>query len=181
MEQILPIVGEKADIQAYKHDGSLHRTWRNSYVIEASEDRIVCVTDKTLVIEADGRRWQTREPAIYFLYARKWFNIIAMMRKNGVYYYCNIATPFVSDKEAIKNIDYDLDVKVWPDMSYQILDENEYELHRKKMGYSDTLDRVLHQSMDSLIEMIKRKEEPFDHELIDKYYQRYIILRSDKE
>jgi Uncharacterized domain/protein associated with RNAses G and E len=38
-----------------------------------------------------------------------------MIRDNGVSYYCNLATPYVLDKEALKYIDYDLDVKVFPD------------------------------------------------------------------
>ena len=55
--------------------------------------------------------------------------IISMIRKTGVYYYCNLASPSLYDGEAIKNIDYDLDVKLYPDRSYQILDENEYAAH----------------------------------------------------
>lgn len=37
-----------------------------------------------------------------------------MIRENGVSYYCNLASPAVLDKEALKYIDYDLDVKVFP-------------------------------------------------------------------
>ncbi len=47
-------------IQSFKHDGSLHRTWAKGYVIEANETRIVAVTNKTLVSEADGRKWVAR-------------------------------------------------------------------------------------------------------------------------
>lgn len=43
-------------IQSFKHDGSLHRTWATGFVIEANERRIVAVTDRALVSEADGRR-----------------------------------------------------------------------------------------------------------------------------
>lgn len=38
-----------------------------------------------------------------------------MIRENGVSYYCNLASPFVLDNEALKYIDYDLDVKVFAD------------------------------------------------------------------
>ena len=92
-------------IQSYKHDGSLHRTWAKGYVIEANERRIVAVTNKTLVSEADGRKWVTREPAICFFYPDKWYNVICMIRKSGIHYYCNLASPSLYDGEAIKNID----------------------------------------------------------------------------
>ena len=81
---MLPKVKESIYIQSFKHDGSLHRTWAKGYVMEANEKRIVCVTNKTWVSESDGRRWVTREPAIYFFYPDKWFNVISMIRKTGI-------------------------------------------------------------------------------------------------
>ena len=58
-------------IQSFKHDGSLHRTWAQGYVLEANDKRYVAVTNKTLVSESDGRKWITREPAICFFYTYK--------------------------------------------------------------------------------------------------------------
>jgi protein associated with RNAse G/E len=118
-----PQKGSYTYIQSFKHDGSLHRTWCKAFVLEADEDHIVAVTDRAWVIEADNRKWVTREPAVCFLYRKKWFNVISMIRHTGVYYYCNLASPSIYDGEAIKNIDYDLDVKLYPDGGYQILDE----------------------------------------------------------
>ena len=94
---MLPETGSYVYIQSYKHDGSLHRTWCRGFVLEANEDRIVAVTDKTWVIEADGRRWLTREPAVCFFYTHLWFNIISMIRMSGIYYYCNLASPSLYD------------------------------------------------------------------------------------
>ena len=62
-----------------------------------------------------------------------------MIRKTGIYYYCNLASPSLYDGEAIKNIDYDLDVKLFPDGRIEILDEDEYEQHGREMGYSEPL------------------------------------------
>lgn len=66
-----------------------------------------------------------------------------MIRKTGVYYYCNIASPTLYDGEALKYIDYDLDLKVFPDNNYRVLDEEEYKQHAKQMNYSKELDRIL--------------------------------------
>jgi protein associated with RNAse G/E len=38
-----------------------------------------------------------------------------MIRKKGIYYYCNLASPAIMDNGAVKYIDYELDVKVFPD------------------------------------------------------------------
>lgn len=165
-------------IQSYKHDGSLHRTWATGFVIEANEQRIVAVTNHTLVSESDGRKWVTREPAVCFFYPDKWYNVICMIRKTGIHYYCNIASPSLYDGEAIKNIDYDLDVKLSPSGKVTILDEDEYAIHGKAMGYSSTLDAVLRTAMKELIEEIHEHHSPFLSGEIFDLYDRYLRLNS---
>lgn len=177
---MLPKEKEYIYIQSFKHDKSLHRTWSKAFVIEASDERIVAITDRSYVIEADGRKWLTREPAICFFYPDKWYNVISMIRKKGVFYYCNLASPSIYDGEALKNIDYDLDIKVNNDFEYSILDEDEYEEHSKEMGYSKDLDYVVHKQMKELMERIERRESPFDHDEIQRLYNRYLILKEDR-
>ncbi len=53
----LPKEGDFITIQSYKHDGSLHRTWRDTMVLKTTENAIIGVNDHTLVTESDGRRW----------------------------------------------------------------------------------------------------------------------------
>ena len=101
----LPKEGDFITIQSYKHDGRLHRTWRDTMVLKTTENAVIGVNDHTLVTEADGRRWVTREPAIVYFHKKYWFNIIAMIRDNGISYYCNLASPYILDQEALKYID----------------------------------------------------------------------------
>ncbi|WP_071441948.1 DUF402 domain-containing protein [Traorella massiliensis] len=171
---MLPKVKESIYIQSFKHDGSLHRTWAKGYVMEANEKRIVCVTNKTWVSESDGRRWVTREPAIYFFYPDKWFNVISMIRKTGIYYYCNIASPSIYDGESLKNIDYDLDLKVNPQYGWTILDEDEYVEHGIEMGYSEELKKAIEKGLDQVIELVADRKSPFDHDEVSAIYERYL-------
>lgn len=163
-------------IQSYKHDGSLHRTWAKGFVIEANASRTVLVTNHALVSEKDNRKWVTREPAVCFFYPDEWFNVICMIRKTGIHYYCNIASPSLYDGEAIKNIDYDLDVKVSPFGKITILDEDEYARHAKKMHYGAKLDAVLHHELNALILRIEQRKSPFCHEEIMDLYDHYLAL-----
>lgn len=171
---MLPKEFENVYIQSYKHDGSLHRTWSRGFVVEANCEQIVVITDHAWVIEADGRKWLTREPAVCFLYPKKWYNVISMIRQSGIYYYCNLASPTLYDGEALKNIDYDLDVKLFPDHTYQILDEQEFLDHSKKMQYSQEIIRILRKEMDQLLKDMEEKQCPFQEDVIQKYYQKYI-------
>lgn len=180
MNELLPEVGTYVYIQSFKHDGSLHRTWCKGFVLEANEDHFVVVTDRAWVIESDGRKWLTREPAVCFFYTHEWFNVISMIRHSGIYYYCNIASPSTYDGEAIKNIDYDLDVKLYPDGGYQVLDENEYSIHAKEMEYSKDIQDIVTHQVDVLVDRMAKEKEPFSIECIDKYYDMYLKMTKSE-
>jgi len=174
---VAPEPGTKIEIQSYKHNGNLHRVWENSFVLKGNESEIIVANDRTRVTESDGRIWTTREPAICYFHAEHWFNIIGMLRDDGIYYYCNIGSPFVYDGEALKYIDYDLDVKVYPDMTYDLLDEDEYEVHSKLMDYPQVIDRVLYKNLDYLHQWIHQRKGPFAPDFIDNWYERYLTYR----
>ncbi|MGX6978287.1 nucleoside tri-diphosphate phosphatase [Vagococcus elongatus] len=169
----VPKEGEFITIQSYKHDGNLHRIWRDTMVLKTSEHSLIGVNDHTLVIESDGRRWVTREPAIVYFHNKFWFNVIAMIRDNGVSYYCNLASPFLIDKEALKYIDYDLDIKVFPDGEKRLLDVDEYEAHRRKMNYPPEIDFILKENVKILVDWINHGKGPFSPEYIELWYGRY--------
>ena len=160
-------------IQSYKHDESLHRIWEKATIIEECEDHIVVVNRRTKVIESNGRFWHTREPSVSWFYKHHWFNIIGILKKDGVHFYCNIASPYIIDEEALKYIDYDLDIKVVDDFSYNVLDRNEYNKHKNKMEYSTKLKRILELELNILKEMIETRKHPFNHETIRAYYKKY--------
>ena len=67
----LPKEGDFITIQSYKHDGNLHRTWRDTMVLKTTENAIIGVNDHTLVTESDGRRWVNTHRALWMGY---WWN-----------------------------------------------------------------------------------------------------------
>lgn len=170
------IVGKKILIHGYKHNGKIHRCWSKGLVLQETDDHYIVINNRTLVTESDGRMWHTREPAIWYMPKHKWYNVICMIRKTGVYYYCNIASPTLYDGEALKYIDYDLDLKVFPDGNYKVLDRNEYRYHRRIMKYSEELDFILKKEMENVILMKENNIGPFDKKVNDYYYEKYLSL-----
>lgn len=167
-------------IQSYKHDESLHRIWEKATVIEETENHIVVVNKRTKVIESNGRFWHTREPSVTWFFKDKWFNIIGIIKKEGIHYYCNIASPYLIDDEALKYIDYDLDIKVIEDFKYTILDRNEYNKHKNKMDYPSKLKKILETELEKLKDMIENRIEPFNYETIESYYNKYVEVKSNE-
>ncbi|SOC40514.1 nucleoside tri-diphosphate phosphatase [Salinicoccus kekensis] len=169
----IPKEGNKVRVQSYKHDGSIHRVWSETTILKGTDHVVIGGNNRTLVTESDGRTWVTREPAIVYFHTEYWFNVICMFREDGVYYYCNLSSPYVYDGEAIKYIDYDLDIKVYPDGKYHLLDEDEYHLHKERMGYSEDIDAILRRNVDVLQQWIERKKGPFAPDFIKVWQNRF--------
>jgi protein associated with RNAse G/E len=165
---------EYIDIVSYKHDGELHRVWKNVFKIHESEDLVVIVNNKVDVIDGDGRKWKTREPAVCYFFKNYWFNVICMIRSNDIYYYCNLSSPFVIDSEGLKYIDYDLDVKVFPDGEVFILDKDEYDFNSKDMHYPKDIHEIIMYNLNRLLEMIQNKNDPFNSKCINDWYQLFL-------
>lgn len=165
--------GMAVPIHSYKHDKTLHRIWKKAVVLHQDQHVLVTANNRTRVIEFDGRSWQTKEPAICYFYTDLWFNVIGMLKKDGIYFYCNLSSPYLYDGEAIKYIDYDLDIKVFPDGSYILLDEKEYLSHLDSMCYSSEIQAIIKDQIKILIHKIEHKENPFCLTDIEQYYEKY--------
>lgn len=170
--------GDMYQIQCYKHDGKVHRVWDEAVVLDIKKDYIVFGNNKTRVTESDGTTWRTKEPAILYYFKDKWYNVIAQMKKDGIYYYCNIASPYIIEEGTVKYIDYDLDLRIFPKGEYKILDKLEYQYHKKKMNYSDDLDLVVNAALDELINDYLNKNITFDEKLNKQYLERYLEIKK---
>lgn len=173
-------IGDKFQIQCYKHNKKIHRAWDEAVLLKEEKEYVVFGNNKTTVTESDGSIWQTKEPAIMYFFKNKWFNVIAQIKKDGVYYYCNIATPYIIEDNTIKYIDYDLDLRIFPNKTYKILDKLEYNYHKKIMNYSDDLDFVIKETLNELIILYKENYFPFVEENNLRYLKLYQKL-TEKE
>ena len=148
VKESIPKEGENIKIQSYKHDGNIHRVWSETTILKGTDHVIIGGNDHTLVTESDGRTWITREPAIVYFHAEYWF------------------------------IDYDLDIKVYPNGKYHLLDEDEYEQHMKQMNYPHEIDVILRRNVDILQQWIEQKKGPFAPDFIKVWKQRYKKIRN---
>lgn len=174
--------GDKLVIHCYKHNGKIDRISGEAIVLDETDEYLVCANNKVKLTENDGRSHRTKEIAILFFYKKSWFNILAQLKKYGLFYYCNIASPYIIDGNIIKYIDYDLDLRIFPDGSFKVLDKNEYRYHKITMRYSDDIDLIVQDSLNNLINMKEKGVFPFQEDNIKYYYEIYknIILNENK-
>lgn len=166
-------IGDKLQIHCYKHNGKLHQLCDEAIVLDVDDEKIVVANNKARLTESDGRSYRAKEPAILFFYKKHWYNVIGQLKEFGLFYYCNIATPYIIDDNIIKYIDYDLDLRVFPDGGFKILDYNEYNYHRKLMHYSNEIQLIVKSELSNLIELKKANMGPFEEGLVKKYYEKY--------
>ncbi len=162
------------DIISYKHDGELHRVWKDVCQIYEDDELVIIVNNKVDVIDGDGRKWKTREPAICYFFKKYWFNVISMIRSNQIYYYCNLSSPCVIDSEGLKYIDYDLDVKLYPNGQTELLDVDEYDFNIKDLHYSKEIINIIKNNLSILYDLINNRKDPFNNECIENWYQKYL-------
>ena len=173
--------GDLLKIHKYKHDGKIDRCWNEATFLDETDEYLVFANYKSFVIEEDGRIWRTKEPAIMYFSKNDWYNIIGQIKPNGIFYYCNIASPFVIEEGVIKYIDYDLDLRVFPNGSFKVLDRGEYRYNKKRMHYSKDIDTILKHELTKLINKVRAKEYPFSAKEIDKYYKEYAKIKNLEE
>ena len=154
-------IGKRYEIHSYKHNGCIHRAWDEAVLLEIHDDYLIFGNERTKVT------------AILYFFKNSWFNIIGQYKKDGIYYYCNIASPYIIEDGVIKYIDYDLDLRVFPDGSFKVLDRGEYKYHKQLMNYSDEIDYILKAELTNLINMVRAKELAFKENTVENYYEIY--------
>ncbi len=178
MEKDQLIIGKKYQIHGYKHDSKIHRSWDEAVLLEIHDEYLIFGNEKTKVTESDGRTWRTKEPAVLYFFYKDWYNIIGQYKKDGVYYYCNMASPFIIEEDTIKYIDYDLDLRVFPDGSFKVLDRGEYKYHKNIMNYPKDIDTILKEELTKLINLVREKKLSFEPGNIEHYYEKYVELKG---
>lgn len=173
-------VGDTIQIHSFKHDQSIHRIWDKAKILEMNDTFIVLANERTRVLESNGKSWFTKEPAICFFFKNQWYNVICMLKDSGVHYYCNLGSPYTIDDEAVKYIDYDLDIKVFPNNTYKILDKFEYQINADAMKYPKEIKRIIKSEMEDLKKRIKQKGLPFEKETVHEYYKIFEEMKDER-
>lgn len=166
-------------IKSFKHDGHLHRMWLKNWRVpdlllapeHKAESMIVLINSQTPIRERDGKEWTSKIPSVTYFIPGHWFNVVSLLEDQKVRYYCNIASPPYVNGGVITYIDYDLDVIRTPDGHIQIVDQEEYELHKQNYHYSEAVERKVKRGLESLLGRLKREDPPFRNDQALAYYE----------
>lgn len=162
-------VGDVVKIASYKQDGSLNRRWEQNTILAVNDTHIIGMNDRTIVTNKAGQEIQTVFPALFYFDVREWFNVIYNLLPHQAFFYCNISSPPEVADKTIQYIDYDIDVVVRPDFTYNIKDLDEYEENQQFYHYSTEVKKHVEQALGQLKQYIEERKVPFQTEFIQEW------------
>lgn len=165
------------EIVSKKHDGRLHRKWVTNRLFHSDDRNVIAANYRTIVIEQNNDKWCTVDPAISYFHQDYWFNVIIIFQGSTHYYYCNLASPYKWKDQTLTYIDYDIDVIVAADYTYEIVDRMEFIENSNKLSYPIQIKREVERAIVQLQEMIRLRKGPFHPRFVEKWrgkLQQYI-------
>ena len=94
----------------------------------------------------------------------RWYNIFRFAEPSGELrcYYCNINVPPTFDGQVLSYIDLDVDILVESDLSYRVVDREDFELNAVRFGYSNDVRLNAEKALNELIGLIQSRAFPFN-------------------
>jgi len=92
-------------------------------------------------------------------YADRWYNIFEIHDRNDNHlkgWYCNVTEPAKLSADEVCYVDLALDLLVYPDGSYLILDEDEFA----ELGLDEPTTILAHQALDELVDLAQNNQLP---------------------
>jgi len=157
------VAEKQITIRSRKYDMKVRRTWKCE-LLEHTGELIEAVGVFDLDVEHPGLGSISRGTVSHeFYWPERWYNVFRFHEPDGRFrnYYCNISMPPTFGDGVLDYVDLDIDVVVWEDRRYDILDRDDFERNTSKYGYPPELIQKVHESLDDLTTQIDTGQFPF--------------------
>jgi protein associated with RNAse G/E len=141
----------------------VRRTW-TCELLQDTPDLIEAVGVFDLDVEHPGLGSISRGTVSHeFYWTERWYNVFRFHEPDGRFrnYYCNISMPPTFEDGVLDYVDLDIDVVIWEDLRYDVLDRDDFERNSSKYGYPPELIQKVHDSLDDLTAEIASRQFPF--------------------
>ena len=156
---------EEITVRSLKHGGRPHRTWRAR--VEERAGALI-VLDAFFAEEVRHPILGTIEAGTLsreFFWTDRWYSVFRFgspANSDLLNFYCNVNTPARLEAGTLYFTDLDIDVLVRPDLSYSILDEDEFERHAEIYAYPAEYRVRARRALEELVSLVEGRQFPFD-------------------
>lgn len=151
-------------INARKFSGAVYRSWE-AECLEDTEDYWQFLGKFSQTINHQHLGIIRRGTISYeYFWKNRWYSVFRFHEPDGELrnFYCNINQPPTIFNNVLNFVDLDIDVLVWKDFSYQVIDLEEYEINSKLFCYSAEIKKGVRKSLSDLLSLIQNKQFPFN-------------------
>lgn len=154
----------RIEVRSYKYDGLLHRTWPAELLRQEGPLIVLDATFSAEVIHDLLGTIASGTQSLEYYWLDRWYNVFRFAEPDGTLrnYYCNVNVPPTFDGEILSYVDLDLDILVEPDLSYRILDVEEFEKNAEAYRYSVEVKTNARRAVAELVSMIESRAFPFN-------------------
>ncbi len=150
-------------VRVFRYDGTQYRRWGARL---ARRESSLIVLDAEFEYDFEHHllgeiRRGTRTVEYYWL--DRWYNVFRFLQNGDKtrLFYCNVNTPPTLEEGILSYIDLDIDILVEADLSYQILDLDEFESNAEKFNYPSEVRHRARGALEELTSMIEGRLFPF--------------------
>lgn len=166
-------VKKNVTINSRKFDGTIRRSWQAD-LIEQTDSLLVFLGVFEKEVKHPDLGVIRRGTISYeFYWLDRWYNVFRFHEPEGDLrnFYCNLNLPPVFRENSLDYIDLDLDILVWKDFSYEILDEDEFLASSENFKYEEKIINGVEKNKFELLEMIESRKFPFDFQAASEKYE----------
>lgn len=151
-------------INSRKFDGSVRRSWRCDLTGRDGPLLVFLGVFDSEVNHSDLGIIRPGTVSYEYYWLDRWYNVFRFHEPGGELrnHYCNINMPPVFQDGVLDYVDLDIDVLVWPDGGYKILDMEEFEENSNKFKYPKDVTDAAETALNELLQLIETKEFPFN-------------------
>lgn len=156
-------------INSRKVNGNIHRSWK-AELIGQKDSLLTFVGEFEQEVKHLHLGVIRRGTVSYeFYWLDRWYNVFRFHEPDGNLrnFYCNVNMPPTFEDGVLNYVDLDIDILVWKDFSFEILDIDEFEENSSKFNYSQEIHNKVNKSLEELKNMIKNKLFPFSDIILE--------------
>ncbi|MGZ8845575.1 MAG: DUF402 domain-containing protein [Pyrinomonadaceae bacterium] len=151
-------------VRVLKYDGTEYRRW-NARLARREGSLIVLDAEFETDVEHESLGTVPRGTrTLEYYWLDRWYNVFQFLKENGGtrLFYCNVNMPPKLEGGTLVYVDLDIDVLVQPDLSYEILDLEEFADHARILQYPQEVQESARKALTEIISRVEGRQFPFN-------------------
>ena len=154
-------------VNSRKYDGTIRRTWTCELLEERDSLFVFVGKFEHAVDHPDLGHIPEGTISYEYYWLDRWYNVFRFHTVEGELrsYYFNINMPPSFSDGVLDYVDLDIDVLVQPDLSYTVLDIDDFTSNARLFQYPDDLRSWVEKTLDEVLHAIETRNVPGAPEL----------------